>query len=250
MGRLHMAPYNTVLTSVSKENQTTMPVQSTLASSHAQNSVSLGSAIPPELFPTQDTSDQYIDTYLDPIPPLTNWQIWDAVGNHRVMFAGSSHIVYTFFPNDGVLNQLQIFKRLRERGVPERWSDLEGNGVGSGKIQPPIRPQVNSGPTLAGRVLGLPDNAMHVIIRKAMLQDVKIGFHVPGDPVYQFIRYPSRYQAEMGMVETLSLGYSLVACWAEVDPNAVDTDVFLGEQLLDERVFAVVDRKQSPQDGF
>lgn len=177
-------------------------------------------------------------------------EIWDAEGPYRLPFSGCGDRVFTFINGSGHANleELNIYRRLRRRAIPERWSDLNGNLVNAGRITARQWPQINIGPVLAGRLVGLQEVGRYVVIRKAELtktRDKGESIHLGGDPVYQWVPYPSRQHAEAGLIETFSSGYSVVGSWLELGVSRagkVALEHFVGEKFDDDGhdIFAVV----------
>ncbi|KAF2258629.1 hypothetical protein CC78DRAFT_621668 [Lojkania enalia] len=191
-----------------------------------RTSVTSGSSLflpppPPPPPPTPQTSKT------PPIsaPLLKYSEIWNAEGPHTLPFSGCGDRIFSFFGHSipASLESLNLYRKLRERAPPERWSDLHGNAVLCGRATALDRPQVNIGPVLAGRLSELQGigGCSYVLVRKAELirsfRDKDASAHLDGDSIYQWVSYLSLEHAQAGLVESLGLGYSIVGNWAELN---------------------------------
>jgi len=185
--------------------------------------------------------------------PLEYSKIWEAEGLHTLPFSGCGDRIFRFYGHSTPtsLQSLKIYRKLRESAPPERWSDLDGNRVAFGHVISPDHSQVNIGLALAGRLGELQSG--YILIRKAKLarsfHDKVVSAHLDGDSVYQWVAYPSLGHAQMGLVESLSLGYSVVGAWAELDVSEVGTaglGCFAGMEFVVEsrKIFAAVGFKE------
>jgi hypothetical protein len=154
------------------------------------------------------------------------------------------------------LKGLNLYQRLRERAIPERWADLHGNHVTTGHATAFDCPQVNIGPVLTGGLAGLGDCTFVLVLKgrfSKFFREKDGPAHLNGDSVYQWAPYPSRTHAEAGLEESLGLGYSLMASWAEFNLSKVDRselERFVGQDISDgdgHKFFAVVGALESEQ---
>jgi len=171
---------------------------------------------------------------------LSIWEFGKVDGWFRLPFAGCGSRYYHFNTADAdvLANNARIFLRLREHGIPERWCDLAGKPVHDAKVQDLAQPHVMLGPLFAGAIEGLPTSALYVVVTKAELSSAGPGHHARGDAVYRWAHFPSRADAERGVVDAVSNGYGVAACWIEVEED--QRHKVVGPQLLNASAVAGV----------
>lgn len=187
-------------------------------------------------------------------PLLTHSGIWKADGLRTLPFFGCEGRNFRFYPfsQHASLEALSLYQKLRTRAPPERWSDLYGNALTCGRPTGQDSLQVNIGPVLAGDLPELQDTGecRYVLVLKARCmkssQDKDGSAHLDGDPIYQWVPFVSLEHAQIGVVESLGLGYSIVGTWAELDVSKVHRKKLMqlaGKKFVVEkrRIFAAVD---------
>ncbi|KAJ8124423.1 hypothetical protein O1611_g9217 [Lasiodiplodia mahajangana] len=179
---------------------------------------------PPQAPPTSSkrtSSDATAAAELSDYPS----SIYTADGPYKLPFPGCDERVYTFRPLDcqAAVAQLEIYRKLRAIAPPRRWANLAGEVVKGGRVGEVEDPEVCLGKALTGPFPQLPNNVVcwHIDVLES---EVTRNFrgkdeaaHMDGDPVHQWIRYPSQELQDVGRKRHFRAGFSIVASWKEID---------------------------------
>jgi hypothetical protein len=171
-------------------------------------------------------------------------------GLYVLPFFGCDDKVFRFWVSTNTDSKnLGGFREVRELGPAERWCGRNGNIVETGCVTGLDCPDVSIGPVLAGRVAELNNTkkCRYILILKGKLnknpRDRESYAHLNGDPVYQWVSYPSRERAEASLGEAFRMGYSVECDWAEIETSDVGAleKVFIGDTIKEEgRTFFAV----------